>query len=200
MRPRSRVGLGGASGIALVWGLLILWASPAGAQPWERYIQRYHGPYRGRVVDAETKQPLAGAVVVAIWDRRKVQLFQATTVFYEAREVLTDANGEFVLHAEDIEGSAPAQTLRPTFKIFFPGYGWYPRYHVTPQGFLGGIFEGAGVTVELPRLKMREERLKAIGGLPPYVPDEKIPNFLRLMNIEEINLGLKPTHLPKGMK
>ena len=179
---------------ALVGGLLAGCVASVEGQPWERYLQRYHGPYRGRVIDAGTKQPLAGAVVVAIWDRRKVQLFNATTVFYEAREVLTDANGEFILHAEDIEGSAPSQTLRPRFVIFLPGYGPYPAFQSPLQGVTGQNFEGAGATVELPRLKSREERVRVVGSLPPSVPDERIPHLIRLMNLERVSLGLQPVH------
>jgi hypothetical protein len=30
-----------------------------------------YGPYRGRVIDAETKQPLEGAVVLGVWAHEK---------------------------------------------------------------------------------------------------------------------------------
>ncbi len=183
-------------GIAMLGVLLLSAPPPLGAQLWERYLKGYHGPYRGRVIDAETKEPLAGAVVVAIWERVKVQLLHSSTVFYNAREVPTDANGEFVLHAEDVERDAPHQTLRPFFIIFFPGFGSYPGYQIAPKGFLGAIFEGTGVTVELPRLRTREDRLDIVRGLPPLdVPDEKMPNLIRLMNAERVSLGLDPVHL-----
>ena len=171
---------------------------PSESGLWQRYLQGYHGPYRGQVIDAETKQPLAGAVVVARWDRDVAQIIQSTAYLYEVCEVLTDGNGAFALHAEEIERHAPPRTLRPIFLIFRPGYGSYPRYHRAPQGFLGGIFEGAGATVELPRLRTREERLEVIGGLPPLlVPGEEVPNLIRLMNIERVNLGLQPVGPPK---
>ena len=55
------------------------------------------GPYRGRVVDAETKQPLAGAAVLAVWRWGGPGLGHPSEGFHDALEVLTDANGEFVV-------------------------------------------------------------------------------------------------------
>ena len=60
--------------IALCAGLAI--GGPAAwsedTESWDRYLDRPRGPYRGQVVDAETKAPLAGAVVVALWRRDRV--------------------------------------------------------------------------------------------------------------------------------
>jgi len=186
----------------LVWWGLALWASPAGALAWERYLKGPRGPYRGKVIDAETKQPLAGAAVVATWSREKVELFHLRTVRYAVRETLTDADGEFLLDAGDVERNAPPKTLRPYFVIFYPGYGSFPDYQVAPEGFLGGIFEGAGTTVELPRLKTRKERLDRLSLVSPYSlsdePFKEIPNFIRLVNNERVSLGLKPYPPPEN--
>ena len=179
--------------------------SPAPApsqQQWSQYVTRYHGPYRGRVIDAESKQPLAGAVVVGEWYREKIELLRMATVTHALREVLTDAKGEFVMAAEDIERNAPPRTLRPHFVILLPGYGSYPLAQVAPKGFSRGIFEGEGVTVELPPLTTREERLKHLSKMvKPYVlsetPFKDVPNFVRLVNTERVSLGLEPYLLPE---
>lgn len=201
MRQRESFRMSRLVNLTLVGWLVAGCTTPAVAQLWERYLKGSHGPYRGRVIDPETKQPLAGAAVVAVWERVKVQFLHSSTVFYEAREVLTDANGEFTLHAEDVERNAPDQTLRPHFKIFLPGYGSYPGYQVAPKGFLGGIFEGTGVTVELPRLRTREERQEHISRISPYsvsqTPFKDIPNFVRLTNSERVSLGLWPYEPPE---
>ena len=168
---------------------------------WERYVQGYHGPYRGRVIDAETKRPLMGAVVVAIWSREVAQIVHSTTYLYEVCEALTDANGEFVLHAEDVERHAPPRTLRPIFVIFFPGYQSYPGIQGALQGVTGRNFEGAGATVELPPLKTREERLKENSRVSPFslsdAPFKDIPHFMRLLNSESVSLGLRPYQAPE---
>lgn len=176
--------------------MVVIWfglcASAVRAQEWDPYLKGYHGPYRGRVIDAETKQHIAGAGVVAIWALMKSEFSSMIMAFYDAREAVTDSNGEFVLYAEDIENAALPQTLRPTFIIFSPGYGSFPGSQIAPQGSVGAIFEQAGTTVELHRLKTLAERLRIIGGLLPAVPEEKIPNLLRLIDIERANLKLRP--------
>lgn len=191
------------SKLLLYFAISFCWlviSAPVQSQLYERYLKGSRGPYRGRVIDAETKQPLVGAVVLAIWQREIPMIVQINTEFYEAREVLTDSNGEFIIHAEDIETNAPSRTLRPVFVIFFPGYGWYPRSQVAPTGFTGGNFEGNVTLVELPKLKTKKERLEAIGGLPPFsVPDEKMPNLIKFKNVERTSLGLQPVHEP-GVK
>ncbi|MFQ5804254.1 MAG: carboxypeptidase-like regulatory domain-containing protein [Candidatus Methylomirabilales bacterium] len=173
---------------------------PSGSGRWDPYLQGYHGPYRGRVIDAETKQPLVGAVVVAVWSRTVSQIVQSSTFLYEVCEVLTDVKGAFVLHAKQIERHAPPRTWRPTFKIFLRGYGSFPGHQVAPRGFIGGIFEGAGTTVELPRLKTREERRAHLRGIDPWAltddPFKDIPHFMRLVNSERASLELEPYQVP----
>ncbi|HEX9443975.1 MAG TPA: hypothetical protein VGA73_07635, partial [Candidatus Binatia bacterium] len=141
--------------------------------------------------------PLAGVVVVAVWYHQIPMIIQMNTVLYKAREALTDKNGEFVINAEDIEGSAPSMTLRPTFKIFLPGYGSFPRFgQTTPRASDEEVFEGAGSEVELPRVKAGTERLLNYRELNPYEiskdPFTEVPNFMRLINEEARNLGLEP--------
>ena len=180
--------------VLLVAGI-VAWVGPSLAvQP--LYLEGItRGPYRGRVVDAETQQPLAGAAVVAMWDRVRRLPLHSRNEFYAAREVLTDADGRFVLDARDIEENAPEETYLPHFVIYYPGYGFFPQHQVTPRGPTGGIFEGAGVTVELPRLKTREERRDTVSlsrmGVD-RVPRKQIAGLVRLVNLEAARVGLKP--------
>lgn len=152
----------------------------------ERYLKGSHGPYRGRVIDAATKAPLAGAVVVAVWRRELVHpLIRRAVEHYAARETLTDANGEFLLRAGDVECNAPPRLLRPTFVVFLPGYGFSP-----------GRFGEAGGIVELPRLRTVPERRHAIGTLHPpslsEAPFTELPAFMKLLNQESVAAGCRP--------
>ncbi len=52
------------------------------------------GPYQGKIVDAETKEPIEGAVVFVDW--YELHFFAGST-FIDAQETLTDKNGEFYL-------------------------------------------------------------------------------------------------------
>ncbi len=53
-------------------------------------------------------------------------------------------------------------------------------------------------TIEIPRLRAREERINALRGtLPgPDVPSHKMKLLMKIYNQEEISLGLQPTQLP----
>ena len=49
--------------------------------------------FRGRVIDADTKEPIEGAVVVASW--RGEQAIGTEMPLKDVKEVLTDKNGEW---------------------------------------------------------------------------------------------------------
>jgi hypothetical protein len=151
------------------------------------------------VVDAETKAPLAGAVVVALWSRDRVYPFHSVAEHYAVRETVTDTEGRFLLDAKSVEEGAPRRTHHPEFLIFQPGYGSYPRKYVSPQGFTGGMFEGAGAVVELPRLADREDRRKHLGLFGPRSysdePFKDLPELMRRINAERVAIGLEPYSL-----
>jgi len=191
-----------AAGILL--GLLLLtWSARAVAQTGdgERFVNGQKGTYRGRVLDAETGLPLAGAVVVAVWRRDRVMPLGGRSEHYAAREALTDENGDFVLEANDVERSAPRRTLRPHFTIFSPSYGRPRGIAGTPSTPPYTFYEGAGHTVELPRLRTREERREYVAAMGPYSlseePFKEIPEFMRLVNQESVAVGLQP-YPPSG--
>jgi len=181
--------------VALVCCLL----SSAPARGWDIYLEGYHGPYRGRVVDAETKEPIVGAVVAAVWRRDKIYPLHSTSAFHGAREVLTVADGTFVVDGADLERGAPAQTLKPYFHVFAPGFASYRSQIFMDRGFEHGtVFGQSGTTIGLPRLKTRQERLATIaGGVMPYVPEGMLPGFRRLIDVERTALGLVPLQAPK---
>jgi hypothetical protein len=188
--------------IPLLLGLLLLtWSAAAvgqTGQPLEPYLNGHRGPYRGRVLDAETGKPLAGVVVVAVWRRDRVRPLQMKSEHYAAREALTNADGEFVIDADDVERNAPKRTRHPFFTIFLPGYG-RPRVPAgTPPTLTRRFYEGPGNTVELPRLKDKEERRMHLRKIDLYgAPFTEVPEFTRLVNQERVALGLEP-YSPSG--
>lgn len=191
-------------GIVLTCLVLIVVAPAPQAQDverWDRYLDRPRGPYRGQVVDAETKAPLSGAVVVARWLRDRVYPFHSVAENYAVREAITDSGGRFHLEAKDVEEGAPRRTYHPEFFIFTPGYGSYPKMHASPKGFTGGIFERDGTVVELPRLMAREERRKHLLLFGPGSfsdrPFKELPQLMRGVNAERIAVGLEPHVAPE---
>ncbi len=180
--------------VLVMSGTLAAWSQDA--ERWDRYLDRPRGPYRGQVVDAETKAPLAGAVVVVRWLRDRVYPVHMVAENYAVRETVTDVEGRFFLDAKDVEEGAPRRTRRPGFLIFLPGYGSYPKQQVSPTGFTGGIFERPGTIVELPRLADREERRKHLWSFGPHSysdrPFRDLPELMRKINVERIAIGLEP--------
>lgn len=182
-----------------VCGLLVIFLSSTWAQSpehWDRYLDRYRGPYRGQVIDADTKAPLVGAVVVAMWTRDRVYPLHSVNERYAVRETVTDAGGRFVLDAKDVEDGAPRRVHHPEFLIFLPGYGAFPRYQRTPRGFIGGIFWDSGTTVELPRFETRQERIENLYDVIPHNfsedPFKEIPKLTKAFNEERVALDLEP--------
>jgi hypothetical protein len=183
--------------MTMLVGLLVLagWGSAAAQNDdGEQYVNGQKGTYRGRVLDAETGRPLAGAAVVAVWRRDRVMPLGGRSEHYAAREALTDENGDWLIEARDVERAAPRRTWRPFFTIFLPGYGRPEKLPGTPPGPPHTFYEGAGHTVEMPRLKTRDERRRFLFSVDPYTfsetPFAEIPEFTRLFNQERVSLDL----------
>lgn len=163
------------------------------------------GPWKGKIIDIETKEPIEGAVVLAIWQRAYRTPAGDNTYFYEAKEVITDKEGRYEIPAYTPINLLPiiSYIREPEFFIFKPGYlsltGEYLEENVTdtPTELSKNdkFFRLAPGIIELPKLKTREERKINLYSVPPSIPDDKMPKFIQLMNEEEIDIGLQPTHI-----
>ena len=187
--------------LALGWGVHAFAAASYGA-----------ATYRGTVIDAETKAPLEGAVVVVIWYKKPLITMDGPLYFHNAKEVLTDAEGKFSVDASPginwnpltrvmkdpniyrIDPDDPG--IYPVVVIFKPGYGPFPDAQVSPpsdrEAKQAMLRDGA--VVELPRLKTRKELIKfadlCCGIYSEMVPAQRISNLLRLINTQRNTLGL----------
>jgi len=168
----------------------------------------YAKTFRGRVIDADTKEPIEGAVVVAEW-MTEIETPTAThTDLKDVKECLTDKNGKWSItgrRGRDNGQLFIPYTKEPQFIVFKPGYCPWPigfeidacRNRIK---IIGGKDEelGEGGTLELPKLTNREDRLYAQGVRPDSWDEivankqkaKKIKNFLRLLNGERKRLGL----------
>jgi len=159
------------------------------------------GPYSGKVIDAETKEPIEGAVVVFVWMKRVIQLGRSQDIYEAAKETMTDKNGEFKLPGYTLTNIFTFWGVQPPDIIIFkPGYGDFPWHRAYPprgdrSRNLLEYFRTNGL-VELPRIGTKEERVKvylAIGPVLNEVPyDPVLSNYRRMINIEESNLGISP--------
>ncbi len=79
--------------------------------------------FRGRVIDAETKQPIEGAVVVVVYKKWGFGgPGGGNTLPIDAKETLTDKNGEFYFPSYTTIIGPLSRTSRADFIIFRPGY------------------------------------------------------------------------------
>lgn len=140
------------------------------------------GPWKGKVIDIETKQPLEGAVILAIWERVYRTPYGDNSYFYDAKEVVTDKAGEFVISSYTPINLLPIISYMrgPEFIIFKPGYGnirmALGKYlagetkEIKDMELSGKKYRIAAGIVELPPLKTKDERRK---GQPSPVGDKK---------------------------
>ena len=159
------------------------------------------GPYRGTVVDTETKKPLAGAVVLAIWFRETIVLVAAhgpAVDYHDSLEVLADSSGKFVV-PEKTHLTPFGKIREADFVVYYPGYAPYPSLKAQPQGEeVDAAYEQKVFRVELTKLKTQEERRVGVRDLPVSiagVPDAEMPNLVRLVNKERQGLGLQAVRL-----
>ena len=132
--------------------------------------QEQWGPLRGRVVDAETGAPIAGAHVMALWVRDRPSLHSKESA-YDARETVTDRDGRFELPYE--RRWMTAWVNAPGISVFAPDY-QVQRPIVTP---LDGRPYVDPTVVPMRPLKTHEERCGGYFFLPALTPPQEVPRY-----------------------
>lgn len=155
------------------------------------------GPWIGKVIDSETKQPIEGAVVVAVWYEGYASIPEGTSRLKAAKETLTDSGGMFKIDKQSYFSILPGGMIyEPNITIFKAGYGYFPAQHVYPKDWDNEYFIKPGAVVELPRWKTikerREKLLSGPMGLYGMHEYKMVPNFMELLNKERVDIGYKP--------
>jgi hypothetical protein len=144
------------------------------------------GPYRGTVVDAISKRPLANAAVVLIWQRPDVQ-FPRRRQTAAVSEAMTDGAGRFVLDVASIEQRLATLSFAPRIMIFKPGYTDFPRPGMLhPPGAVATRFAGPGVEVSLTPVTDYDDRAEAFD------------HFILLFNANDVDYFPMMSPAPKG--
>jgi hypothetical protein len=169
-------------------------------------IYHHYGPYYGKVVDAETKQPLEGAAVLAVYYTQSYGPAGPISHYLDAQETVTDKNGEFKIPSLNSFAFRPLQSFEPYtwFTIFKPSYGCYPDHKKAKPMFLpnGSLPASQFVVVELPTLKTIEDRKKNLFdcGVNYDIPYKTQKNYFDLRNTEAIQIGKEPWPIPEVIK
>src|SRR5688572_26489568 len=109
---------GGGVRRVIVFGLAIFAVSLGGCAGRVFYPS---GPFSGRVIDAETRQPLTGAAVVAVWYREAPGIGHYVEALHDATERTTDEAGRFTIPRT--RHAVLAGTVRqPYLVVYYPGY------------------------------------------------------------------------------
>jgi hypothetical protein len=180
----------------------------------------FHKPaFRGKVIDAESKEPIEGAVVVAMYYKYPIISGPGggSSSMIHVKEALTDDNGEFHIPSYTTV-IQPLSIEDPTaFIIYKPGYASHPNSLIHPLCYfrpyeredfftkelgtegekhvlkLGKRIKTVLITygvVELPRLSTEEERLKRLPGYPSDLTSGNAPLFYKIINEEYRRFGL----------
>jgi len=161
----------------------------------------------GKVIDAETKQPIEGTVVVVLYNKWEFGgPGGGNTITMDAKETMTDKNGEFLFPSyQTIIGPLSRQD-RADFIIFKPGYKSInfvegkkisdEKYFAIAKDMIGKegeikylddwdtlrVFKGPLGIVELKR-----------GERDPSIPtdyrSDKLPLLFKALNIDRRNRG-----------
>ncbi len=165
--------------IFIVLGFFIFIANIFG----KGWIIYHDGPYKGKVIDANTGEPVEGAVVYGTWNLQFIGHLQGPC---DAVESVTYKNGEFVLPAIycnyfssvyliNKETGIPKSSWfflfpyafldKGYFTVFKPGYLAYPPINFKESHFTGEEFEDRKkrTIIKLGKPKTREERKRTIG-------------------------------------
>jgi hypothetical protein len=192
--------------------LMNVFAAPANA--WLIYSKP---EFHGKVIDSETKEPIAGAVVVVLYYKRSTFSLNPggpSSFVTKAKETLTDKQGEFFFHSYS-ELMWLNEDVGARFIFFKPGYqaGYGPTY-ISPlltekyfsAGEIGkeieieaGSFDNSSYVkwkgplgiVELKKAKTYNERRLGVPDTPTGYTSSELPLIFRAITIDRKERGLE---------
>jgi hypothetical protein len=159
------------------------------------YAIRYDGTYTGIVVDVDTRDPIEGAVVLGTWYTVAHTVAGGVSSYYDARETVTDKNGEFSIPGM---GLRIMSNLEPMdFLIFKAGYehvGSMPWVSLKVDILLSKKIEWKGSEPLIPLRKLTMEERKKQSG--PSAPPSEAPLKNVILMLREIDKNDKERGLP----
>lgn len=200
--------------IYLISGLLMLRHYRTEQEPkpvFRGWIYYWDGPYKGKVIELDTGVPIEGAVVAGSW---YIEVMAGWPSFCDAKETVTDKNGEFVLPRAWCISFWPIASLSMpgNVVVFKPGYLAYPplganneeRRYYMPDWGNPPLFEEKRQynLVNLGKPKTQQEREFTLWDaeyiLSSFDAYKRLPMLLELVDKEHRALGRGGIPYKKG--
>jgi hypothetical protein len=148
---------------------------------------RVDGSYEGKVIDAQTGQPIEGVVVFGVWYKAHPGAGGASHTYYDSREVLTDKYGEFSIQGLGMLLLSNIEEIDIT--IFKAGYKQIPP---TTWSGLSDYenevsWQGKKPTIRLKKLSIEDRRKRIITF--PSAPNNKQRQLRKESNKENVEIG-----------
>jgi hypothetical protein len=160
--------------------------------------------FEGKVIDAETKVPIEGAAVMAVYHGSTVSFHGSSNIPKDAQETLTDANGEFKIPSKTVHHEKSSGTFRGNLVIFKPGYGVFPDHKRSEAVGVNKTWPPPEkyIVYELPKLKSNQERVSNTVDVEIHreLPFNKQRIMINQVNEEFILLGTKDRWIEKDGK
>ncbi len=161
-----------------------------------------YATYHGKVIDADTLEPIEGAVVYAIWIKCRPGIGSRSCGTGPVKEVLTDAEGEWRItgpkgnddpgYIRSIIGYLVPWIESPRIRYYKPGY--FPIFYEAPGlcGFYAHAYTDKARNIEgiiINRINSKEEwdkvaKLQKEDGLSPLVPIKDPESKLRELDFD----------------
>lgn len=152
----------------------------------------YEGAYLGRVIDEETREPIKDVVALGVWYDEHVTLAGGWSEYYDAREAVTDENGDFLMPGQ---GFRALKGLDMVLTVFKAGYSyerglWGSFMHpARKQKFK---MDGGRLVIPLRKLSMEEQKKQESPDFPSKTQGKKIKLYLQEINESRAEQGLRP--------
>ena len=168
------------------------------------FIAWRDGPYKGRVIDAETGKPIEGVVVLGVWYKELPSPGGTVGSYFNAQETVTNKNGDFEVKGLGLQIFSTVSRMHVL--IFKAGYeyigsGPWESFKLDPIFKKKIIWEGEKAIIPLRKLTM-EERLKQLGppSPPSEAPFEKVRLILLEIDKDDAERGLPTRKIWEGKK
>lgn len=155
------------------------------------YALRYDGTYRGKVVDETTREPIEGVVALGVWYKTAPTVAGAVSTYYDARETVTDKNGEFEIPGQGLRimtDLAPMEIM--VFKAGYNYIGLAPWEGLKTGITLSKKVKWEGEKPIIPLKKLTVEDIKKPFAFPSepccHIPADKMKIMMK-----EIQSGRK---------